>query len=125
MDETPEEARRRIHGSRRTDMPHWNTDHLAAILGLSGQALGRLLNGVRYPSLDTVKKFELIFGWKATEQVDLIRAKWEEPDLRYGMVLHQVIEEWKRDNPRTLPAADLRCLVPAGNRGKRSPQSDD
>lgn len=121
MGETFEEYRARRYGSsRRTKMPDWNVEQLAAILGLTGAAFGRLVNGERYPSLDTVFKIEHIFGWKATEQVALIRRPWEEPDLRYGMVLHQVIEDWKPANPRTLTTHELRCLIPRGDRGNRA-----
>lgn len=87
---------------------------LASLFGLSGQALGRYLNAQSYPTLQTIQKFEIVLGWPAAEQVQLIPPYWEWPlqggqvgtkrgeprDLRYSMKLRQVVREWAEANPR-------------------------
>ena len=79
---------------------------LGILLGTNGVSLGRSLNAKNSPSVEIITKIEALFGWPASEQIDLIPLR--SSDLRYSMVLHQVLEEWKRANPRTTPAAELR-----------------
>lgn len=96
---------------------------LAALFGLSGPALGRYLNALSYPTLQSMQKFEAVLGWPVSEQVQLIPPYWEWPtqdrtrnrakdiqprDLRYSMVLRKVVREWAAANPRTELGSDIR-----------------
>ena len=94
---------------------------LAALFGLSGPALGRYLNALSYPTLQSMQKFETVLGWPVSEQVQLIPPYWEWPaqdrtktkaieprDLRYSMVLRKIIREWAAANPRTELGNDIR-----------------
>jgi hypothetical protein len=127
-EETPEEARDRRYGGRRTPMPDWNLNHLAAILGTTGVSLGRYLMGERYPNVEMMKRFEVLFGWKASEQIDLIPYPFDYEDMRYAMVMRQVINEWKLANPRTEPAGSLKSRFPSkyedpwGHKARRGEQ---
>lgn len=96
---------------------------MAALFGLKGPAYGRYLNGLSYPTLQTMQKFEAVLGWPVAEQVQLIPPFWEWPvqehkaetqptDLRYGMKLRQIVREWGEANPRTVLGGDVR-LHPA------------
>lgn len=92
----------------KTKPNEWGQHQLAALLGIAEQRLGRPLAGLEYPSLHTMQKFEVVFGWPVSEQVALIPYLWEEPDLRYAMVLRQVINDWKANNPRTVRSTEVR-----------------
>lgn len=106
-------------GVRKTPRNEWALNHLAAILGTHAQPVGRYVNGLSYPQLQMMQKIEIVFGWPVREQVDLIPPYWEWPlqddrvnvqptDLRYGMKLRQVMQEWGEANPRTEKTKDLR-----------------
>jgi hypothetical protein len=99
---------------------------LAALFGLSGPVLGRYLNALSYPTIQSMQKFEVVLGWPVSEQVQLIPPYWEWPpqehqlasktagrdtrprDLRYSMMLRKVTREWAAANPRTGLSADIR-----------------
>jgi len=107
--------------AKRLASPEWTTEQIARILGMHNVVLGRFINGVGYPEVQTMKKFEYLFGWPCSEQIDLIpflgaTTGRQKKDLRYSMVLRQVIEDWKHNNPRTTPAAELQSLVPHKHR---------
>lgn len=88
----------------------WNQDMIAKLLGTTDQTIGRYLSGSLYPNVRMIKKLEHLLHWPAQEQVDLIPVAGS--DLRYGMVLHQELEDWKRHNPRTVPARGVKSLFP-------------
>lgn len=107
--------------SVKTPMPYWGQTHLAYLLGTSNVMVGRYLNGLSYPTLQMMQKFEVVFGWPVTEQVPHIPYYWEWPDqafggrpqqdatdLRYAMKLEQIIREWTEANPRTQPLQEIR-----------------
>lgn len=98
---------------------------LASLFGLAGPVLGRYLNALSYPTIQSMQKFEVVLGWPVSEQVQLIPPYWEWPiqdrsasnnksrtteprDLRYSMVLRKVIREWAAANPRTELGNDIR-----------------
>lgn len=104
-------------------MPQWGNTHLAYLLGTTNVMVGRYLNGLSYPTLQMMQKFEVVFGWPVTEQVEFIPYFWHWPeqreggmggrqqdptDLRYAMKLEQIIREWTEANPRTLPIQEIR-----------------
>lgn len=103
--------------------PHeWSQSLLATLFGISNAALGRYINGLSYPTVQMIQKFEVVLGWPAAEQFALIPPYWEWPtqfngtggvqsdavDLRYGMKLRQVLNEWAEANPRTVTSLDVR-----------------
>lgn len=96
---------------KRTPEGLWNITMIAKIAGTSGVAMGRYLNGERYPEVLMIKKLEVLLGWKAQDQMDLIPLAGK--DLRYSMKLRQELEEWKIQNPRTVPAARLVSRFPS------------
>ncbi len=96
---------------KRTPKGEWNLDMIGVLLGTRGVLMGKYVNGQQYPSLRMIKKLEVLLGWKAQAQLDLIPIHGI--DLRYSMVLRHELEEWKLQNPRTTPAADLRSLFPS------------
>lgn len=92
---------------------------MASLFGLTGPVFGRYLNGLSYPTLQSMQKFEAVMGWPVSEQVQLIPPYWEWPnqdhkeateptDLRYGMKLRQVAKEWSEANPRTVRSNEVR-----------------
>lgn len=95
----------------RTPNGEWNLNMIGVLLGTSGVVMGRYVNGLSYPETIMIKKLEVLLGWKAQDQLDLIPIGPR--DLRYSMVLRQELEEWKIQNPRTTPAANLRSRFPA------------
>lgn len=95
----------------RTPPGEWNLNMIGKLLGTSGVAMGRYVNGLSYPETIMIKKLEVLLGWKAQDQLDLIPIVGK--DLRYSMVLRQELEEWKDQNPRTVPAAGLRSRFPS------------
>lgn len=103
--------------------PHeWSDALLATLFGLGGPALGRYQNGLSYPTLQVIQKFDIVLGWSGAEQYALIPPYWEWPlqanghgqkqgepvDMRYAMKLRQVIKEWAEANPRTILASEVR-----------------
>lgn len=106
--------------------PHeWTNSLLAALLGTDAVNFGKFLNGVSYPNLNMMQKFEVVFGWPVVEQVTVIPYLWHDMDLRYSMLLRKHITEWALDNPRTVRSADVRMhpdLVSRHNTGKRDRQ---
>jgi len=107
--------------SVKTPMPYWGQTHLANLLGTKNVMLSRYLNGLSYPTLQMMQKFEIVFGWPITEQTPLIPYYWQWPDqsqigrpqqdptdLRYAMKLEQIIREWTEANPRTQPIQEIR-----------------
>lgn len=102
-------------GRLRTPDGAWTVSQLAMVLGTTARAMYRYLSGERYPEVRMMKRFEALFGWPATEQVQLVPVAGY--DLRYSMVLRQVMDDWTHNNPRTQPSGDLRCLYdsPRGN----------
>ena len=114
---------------QQTPMPYWAQTHYAVLFGISNVMIGRLLNGLSYPSTQMIQKFEIVLGWPAAEQFPLIPPYWtwpnqgrageggwlaqEDPtDMRYALKLKQVLDEWGDANPRTETLATLR-LHPA------------
>ena len=94
---------------------------LASLFGLAGPVLGRYLNALSYPTIQSMQKFEVVLGWPVSEQVQLIPPYWEWPvqdrtnlknieagDLRYSIMLGKVIREWAAANPRTELSGDIR-----------------
>lgn len=88
-------------------------------MGTSAPNFGRYLNGLSYPTLQMMQKFEVVFGWPVTDQTPLIPYYWEWPlqkdraeiqptDLRYGMKLRQVVDEWTEANPRVGLSVEVR-----------------
>jgi len=101
--------------ARRVPSPDWTIQDLAKALGMHSVVLGRYVNGVGYPEVQAMKKFEYLFGWPCSEQIDLIPFHGEgrqDMDLRYSMVLRQVIDDWKHNHPRTTPSAELVSMIP-------------
>ena len=99
----------------KTKPGEWGLYQIAALLGTEGSNFGRFINGVEYPNLAMMQKFEVVFGWPVVEQVQLIPYLWLGRDMRYAMVLKQHMDEWKIDNPRTVSSHDIRMhpdLVP-------------
>lgn len=106
----------------KTPPGQWSQSTLASLLGLTGQAYGRYLNAQSYPTLQTIQKFEAVFGWPASEQVQLIPPYWTWPnqstgngrkrgepaDLRYSMMLRKIVREWCDANPRVGLSVDIR-----------------
>jgi len=92
----------------KTPEGQWGQHHLAALLGTNGPHIGRLLNGLEYPNLSMMQKFEVVFGWPVVEQVTLIPYLWDARDMRYSMVLHQHITDWSQENPRTTSLKEMR-----------------
>lgn len=105
-------------------MPYWGNTHLGPLLGTTNVMIGRYLNGLSYPTLQMMQKFEVVFGWPLAEQVVLIPYYWEWPaqriggiggegqedptDLRFAMKLGQIIREWGEANPRTQRVQEIR-----------------
>lgn len=102
----------------RTPDGAWTTSMVAVVLGTNKETLGRWLNGLRYPEVRMMKRIEHLFNWDCAEQVKLIPMLGY--DLRYSMVLRQVMEDWKVNNPRTLPSGKLRSAFPESPRGNYS-----
>jgi hypothetical protein len=109
--------------TEKTPAGKWGINMFGMLFGLSGQALARYLNGQSYPTLQTIQKFDVVLGWPAAEQVQLIPPYWEWPiqnggpgpgsrgeptDYRYGMKLRQVLQEWGDANPRTVRSNEVR-----------------
>jgi hypothetical protein len=86
----------------------WSNNSLAALLGTDNVQFGKMLNGLEYPSLSMMQKFEVVFEWPVVEQVRLIPYLWEDVDLRYSMVLHEHVKDWAIANPRTVPSHMVR-----------------
>lgn len=101
----------------RTPEGEWTDSMISVLLGTTARSLYRYLNGERYPEVRMMKRFEHMLHWSASEQVELVPMYGY--DLRYSMVLRMVIEDWKVNNPRTLPSSKLRSLFesPRGNYG--------
>lgn len=101
--------------------PGWSNTQLAMILNIRPQTMGRWRNGLKYPDLGGLKKIEQIFGWPASEQIDLI--PMGDPDLRWSMLFNKVLNEWIEANPRDLPMDELKPLVrvrkPGGGRPRK------
>lgn len=112
----------------------WANTHLSNMFGTSGHQIGRYLNGQSYPTVPMMQKFEIVLGWPAREQFDLIPPYWTWPDqptsitytpqsaptdLRYAMKLRQILNEWCEANPRTQPSSEIR-LHPALDAKSRS-----
>lgn len=86
----------------------WGQHQIASLLGTSGPAFGRLINGLDYPTLHMMQKFEVVFEWPVVEQVQLVPYLWHEHDLRYSMVLRQHIDDWAEQHPRTMLSGEVR-----------------
>lgn len=109
-------------GARPGPGPHksfdWSYAQLAAIMGSSSASLSRYLTGTQYPqNLRTLQNIERTFGWLVVEQVQLIPHSGH--DMRYAMVLRQVLNEWAEANPRTVHSEELRALDGHQNRTAR------
>lgn len=109
--------------SRKTPMPYWGNTHLGPLVGTTNVMFGRYLNGLSYPTLQMMQKFEVVFGWPIADQVQYIPYYWFWPeqrvggigglqqdatDLRYGMKLKQILQEWGEANPRTQRVQDIK-----------------
>ena len=100
----------------------WSTSLLATLFGISKSAMGRYINGQTYPTVQMIQKFEIVLGWPAAEQFELIPPYWTWPtqfngngsiqgeptDMRYGMKLNQILHEWAAANPRTVSSLEVR-----------------
>lgn len=95
-------------GELRTPGGAWTVSQLSVLLGTTARAMYRYLSGERYPEVRMMKRFEALFGWPAVEQVQLVPVAGY--DLRYSMVLRQVMDDWTYNNPRTQTSRELRCL---------------
>jgi transcriptional regulator with XRE-family HTH domain len=118
---TAEQApRRRGRGKARSLNPGWSQHQLAVILGIERSVISRLSNGLLYPNVAHMKKFEAVLGWPAREQIDLLPMVLSDPDLRWSTVFNEVLREWMDANPRTAASDDLVVLArtrkPAGRR---------
>lgn len=87
----------------------WTNYQLAKILGVRAPTVSRLRNGLLYPNVSQMKKIEMIFGWSAAEQIDLMPLTGQ--DLRWSMVFNEILKEWMIANPRTVSVDDLVPLV--------------
>lgn len=117
-------------------MGEWGQTHLANLFGTSNVMIGRYLNGLSYPTVQMMQKFEIVLGWPIAEQAPLIPPYWKWPDqpqsskyksqenasdLRYAMKLRQVLNEWAAANPRTQRLQEIRlhpALDAKGRTGK-------
>ena len=122
-------------------MGQWGQTHLANLFGTSNVMIGRYLNGLSYPTVQMMQKFEIVLGWPAREQIDLIPPHWTWPDqpqsvkyrsqedptdLRYAMKLQQIFNEWAEANPRTQLLQHIRLhplLKTKHHGGGRPPKS--
>lgn len=128
--------------TRHTAPGAWGQTHLAQLFGTSNVMIGRYLNGLSYPTVGMMQKFDIVFGWPVAEQIVLIPPYWtwpaqpqstkyksqEDPtDLRYAMKLQQVLNEWAVANPRTKHLREIRLhpsldtKVRAGGRPRKNP----
>jgi len=87
----------------------WTASMIATLLGTNKRSFMHYLTAERYPEVRIMKRIELLFGWPASEQVALVPLAGY--DMRYAMVLKQVMEDWKYNNPRTTLRQDLKCIV--------------
>jgi hypothetical protein len=87
----------------------WTITMIAILLGTNSRSLRHYLTAERYPEVRIMKRIELLFGWPASEQVALVPL--DGYDMRYSMVLKQVMDDWKHNNPRTQLRQELRCIV--------------
>lgn len=97
----------------------WALTQLAALLGTNAPTIGRYVNGLSYPTLQMMQKFEYVFGWPISEQAELIPPYWDWPpqsgrgdvqatDMRYGYKLRKIMKEWGDANPRTVKSGEVR-----------------
>lgn len=104
----------------RQTAPGWTNWQLCRIFSVRAQTIGRWRNGLQYPDVSGLKKIEIVMGWPASEQIDLIPLG--EVDLRWSMVFNEVLKEWMIANPREIATDDLVPLVksraPGGGRKK-------
>lgn len=105
----------------KTPKGQWGQHHIATLLGFTPTAWSKILNGQLYPAkLQQLQRIEIVFGWPASEQVQLIPPYWEWPvqasgdqragdatDLRYAIKLGRVVAEWAEANPRTVGTKEL------------------
>lgn len=96
-------------GKGRKAAAGWTNAQLGKLLSVRQQSIGLWTSGEQYPTTKNLKKIEAVFGWPASEQIDLIPL--EGRDLRYGMVLNKVLNEWKAANPRTVRAHEVQAVV--------------
>jgi transcriptional regulator with XRE-family HTH domain len=106
--ETP---RRRSRGKARSLDTGWSNHQLGMILGIDPSMISRLRNGLHYPNVAQMKKFEAVFGWPASEQIDLLPLMLSDPDMRWSLVFNDILREWIDANPRTTPTDDLKVLA--------------
>ena len=71
--------------------PSWTMKSAAYVLNCTVVTLFRYLNGTRYPKVAMMRRIEVIFGWPAADQLQLIPLHGT--DLTYGMVLREVFIE--------------------------------
>lgn len=120
--------------SRHLHPGEWGNSHLGNLFGTQGHAIGRYLNGQSYPTVPMIQKFDIVLGWPAAEQFDLIPPYWTWPDqptsttytattvsedLRYAMKLKQVLTEWCEANPRTQPLSQIRLHPKLDAKGRQ------
>lgn len=99
----PETDRRyKVDGRRAVG---WSNYQLALIVGVARPTMSRWRNAVLYPDIRSLKKIEKIFGWPASEQIDLIPLSGF--DMRWSLVFNQVVNEWLEANPREVSVNDL------------------
>lgn len=94
----------------RRQAPGWTNNQLAMILATRAHTVARWRTGERYPDVRALLRIELLLGWPAAEQIVLIPPVGN--DLRYAMVLNEVLKEWMIANPRAVPATELRSGTP-------------
>lgn len=108
-------------GRKRAD--GWTEYQLAIILGVTGPAFTRWRAGLRYPGVRMLKKIELVFGWPAREQIELIPLNGY--DLSWSMKFNQVLNEWKAANPRTQSVDELKALYSVRSGRKKAEKTED
>jgi hypothetical protein len=89
----------------------WSHYQLGLILGIQGSVISRWRNGLQYPNVSQMKKIEAVFGWPASEQIDLLPLMSSEKDPRWSLVFNDILREWMDANPRTTPTDELQVLV--------------
>ena len=106
--------------------PHeWSQQNLAALIGMDSVNFGKFMNGMAYPNLHTMQKFEVVFEWPVVEQVQALPYMWEDRDLRYSMLLRKHTSEWAQANPRTVASGEVRMDPRLVSRHSRGPKRHD
>lgn len=107
MSRDPSADRRfKVDGRRATG---WSDYQLSRIVGVSRPTVTRWRNATLYPDIRTIKKIEVVFGWPAAQQIDLIPMTGY--DMRWSMVFNEVLKEWTDATPREADVDSLENLA--------------